>query len=255
MSMTGSAKLAGIIGWPIAHSLSPRIHGALDRGIWPWMALMFRLRFARRISPLCVNGLRMAGFGRQCHRAPQGSSLRTSRSASTTPRAQRARPIFCCSGETASKGATPMLRVLTASLWPKRRARMPSAIVSLQSSAPAAPRARPCWPRPKWVREKSASSPAIRCAQQPCCAMSRRSRRQNSAPLHGTQWPDAAGDVALLLNATSAGMRGKQPLTSRSTACPRTLMSAISSTIRWKPDARSQRGRRRAIPRSTDSAC
>ncbi len=27
MTMTGSAKLAGVMGWPIAHSLSPRLHG------------------------------------------------------------------------------------------------------------------------------------------------------------------------------------------------------------------------------------
>jgi len=27
MSVTGAAKLAGIVGWPVAHSLSPRLHG------------------------------------------------------------------------------------------------------------------------------------------------------------------------------------------------------------------------------------
>ncbi|MEE2760773.1 MAG: shikimate dehydrogenase, partial [Pseudomonadota bacterium] len=26
MIITGKARLAGVIGWPIAHSLSPRIH-------------------------------------------------------------------------------------------------------------------------------------------------------------------------------------------------------------------------------------
>ena len=27
MSMTGAAKLAGVMGWPVAHSLSPALHG------------------------------------------------------------------------------------------------------------------------------------------------------------------------------------------------------------------------------------
>ena len=27
MAITGSAKLEGIIGWPVCHSLSPRLHG------------------------------------------------------------------------------------------------------------------------------------------------------------------------------------------------------------------------------------
>ncbi|RME66821.1 MAG: shikimate dehydrogenase, partial [Alphaproteobacteria bacterium] len=27
MTISGHAKLAGVIGWPIGHSLSPRLHG------------------------------------------------------------------------------------------------------------------------------------------------------------------------------------------------------------------------------------
>ena len=27
MSITGSALLAGVMGWPVGHSLSPRLHG------------------------------------------------------------------------------------------------------------------------------------------------------------------------------------------------------------------------------------
>ena len=26
MNLTGNAKLAGVMGWPVAHSLSPRLH-------------------------------------------------------------------------------------------------------------------------------------------------------------------------------------------------------------------------------------
>ena len=27
MTLTGKARLAGVIGWPVAHSRSPRLHG------------------------------------------------------------------------------------------------------------------------------------------------------------------------------------------------------------------------------------
>ena len=27
MTLTGAAKLAGVMGWPVSHSLSPRLHG------------------------------------------------------------------------------------------------------------------------------------------------------------------------------------------------------------------------------------
>jgi len=61
MSISGKAKLAGVIGWPVAHSLSPRLHGYwLDAhgvdGAYVPLAVP-RDNFAR-----VIESLRIAGF-------------------------------------------------------------------------------------------------------------------------------------------------------------------------------------------------
>ena len=61
MSISGRAKLAGIIGWPVAHSLSPRLHGfwldahAIDGAYIP-------LAVAKEDFARVVDSLRRAGF-------------------------------------------------------------------------------------------------------------------------------------------------------------------------------------------------
>jgi shikimate dehydrogenase len=61
MSITGSAKLAGVVGWPIAHSLSPRLHShwieeyGIDAAYVP-------LAVRREDFAAVMNGLRLAGF-------------------------------------------------------------------------------------------------------------------------------------------------------------------------------------------------
>jgi len=61
MNITGSAKLAGIVGWPIGHSMSPRLHGhwieeyGIDAAYVP-------LAVRREDFSTAVNGLRLAGF-------------------------------------------------------------------------------------------------------------------------------------------------------------------------------------------------
>lgn len=61
MTISGKAKLAGVIGWPIAHSLSPRLHGywldahAVDGAYVP--LAVPREDFAR-----VIESLRIAGF-------------------------------------------------------------------------------------------------------------------------------------------------------------------------------------------------
>ena len=61
MNITGNAKLAGVVGWPIAHSLSPRLHGhwieeyGIDAAYVP-------LAIRREDFTAALNGLRLAGF-------------------------------------------------------------------------------------------------------------------------------------------------------------------------------------------------
>ena len=61
MSISGSAKLAGIIGWPVAHSLSPLLHGhwlseyRIDGAFVP-------LAVRREVFSDALRGLRLCGF-------------------------------------------------------------------------------------------------------------------------------------------------------------------------------------------------
>jgi shikimate dehydrogenase len=61
MSISGKAKLAGIVGWPVAHSLSPVLHGH-------WLAeygidgAMVPLAVQREDFAVVIDSLRRAGF-------------------------------------------------------------------------------------------------------------------------------------------------------------------------------------------------
>src|SRR5690242_21653997 len=61
MSLSGKAKLAGIIGWPVTHSLSPVLHGH-------WLAeyeidgAMVPLAAGREDFAAVIDGVRRAGF-------------------------------------------------------------------------------------------------------------------------------------------------------------------------------------------------
>ena len=58
MSLTGAAKLAGIIGWPVAHSRSPVLHGywlrryGIDGAYVPMAVKPENLRRALQSLPL-----------------------------------------------------------------------------------------------------------------------------------------------------------------------------------------------------------
>ena len=75
--ISGKAKIAGVIGWPIAHSLSPVLHGywLKDLGI---DGALVPLAVAREDFSKAIDGMRRAGFrGGQRHRAAQGSRFFT----------------------------------------------------------------------------------------------------------------------------------------------------------------------------------
>jgi shikimate dehydrogenase len=61
MSLTGKAKLAGIIGWPVTHSLSPALHGYWLReyGI---DGVLVPLAAKTEDFALVIDGVRRAGF-------------------------------------------------------------------------------------------------------------------------------------------------------------------------------------------------
>ncbi|MBU6296765.1 MAG: shikimate dehydrogenase [Alphaproteobacteria bacterium] len=61
MNITGAAELAGVAGWPVAHSLSPRLHGHWIRE-YGLDAAYVPLAIRKEDFAKAVNGLRLAGF-------------------------------------------------------------------------------------------------------------------------------------------------------------------------------------------------
>ena len=61
MSLTGKAKIAGVIGWPVSHSLSPVLHGhwLAEHGI---DGAMVPLAAGREDFSAVIDGARRAGF-------------------------------------------------------------------------------------------------------------------------------------------------------------------------------------------------
>ena len=83
MLLTGKARLAGIMGWPVGHSLSPRLHGhwfaryGIDGAYVPLPVQAADLELA-------FHGPAATGLSRlERHRAAQGGGL---------PPGRRARP-------------------------------------------------------------------------------------------------------------------------------------------------------------------
>ena len=58
---TGSTKLAGVVGWPIDHSLSPKLHGFWI-GEYQLDAAYIPMAVRREDFSSVINGLRLAGF-------------------------------------------------------------------------------------------------------------------------------------------------------------------------------------------------
>ena len=73
MIPSGKAKVAAVLGWPIGHSLSPRLHGfwlqqyGIDGAYIPLAIEPENFERVYRALP----GLGFAGG--QCHHSPQGS--------------------------------------------------------------------------------------------------------------------------------------------------------------------------------------
>ena len=106
--LSGSARLAGITGWPVGHSRSPRLHGfwleryGIDGAYVP-------LPIEPSHFPAAINGLMRAGFaGVNVHHPAQGGSLRDLRHRSTNSPGAPGRSTRWYSRTAASPAATPM---------------------------------------------------------------------------------------------------------------------------------------------------
>ena len=103
-------KRACVIGWPIAHSRSPLIHGYWLKQLRHRRQLHERCRCGRKTSQQFLRSLASAGLRRlQRHGAAQGSGVRRGRSrAKPRRRAVGAANTLWLEGRTAARAPTPI---------------------------------------------------------------------------------------------------------------------------------------------------
>jgi len=210
MNISGSAKLAGVIGDPVSHSLSPRLHAhwlemyGLDGAYVPLHVP--RYAFAR-----ALDGLRAAGFAGVNVTVPhKEAAFAVAHRLDASARATGAVNLLVFDGahiEGRNTDAAGLAESLAESLGAHALRGRPVAVLGAGGAARAAVLALDGLGASEIrVVARSAARADI---------LVRAPGSSTTAKLKGVawaDWPAAAADIVLLLNATSAGMRGKSPL-------------------------------------------
>lgn len=200
--LTGNARLAGIVGWPVAHSRSPRLHGFwLERMGIDGVYLPLAVRPGD--FSVAIHGLRAAGF--------RGCNV-------TLPHKQAAFAICDQRDQAARRSGTVNTLVFEGGKILGRNTDGAGFIASLRAHDidPAA--------GPVLVLGAGGAARAVAAALQDAgAAVSLANRTQDRAEALGKALPGlrvvpwqereaALGDFAMLVNATSAGMSGHEAL-------------------------------------------
>jgi len=183
-------KVAGVIGWPVAQSLSPRLHGF-------WLAqhgidgAYVKLPVAPHDFATVVRGLRRAGF--------QGVSV-------TIPHKQAAFAIAHRLDETAqAAGAVNQLVFCEDGTMEGLNTDAPGLAAALAGVDYAG--------KPVVILGAGGASRAAQLALKDAGEIRLLNRTPGRMGASGFgHWADAAKDAALVVNATSAGMKGAPPL-------------------------------------------
>jgi shikimate dehydrogenase len=207
--ITGAAKVAGVVGWPVAHSLSPLIHNA-------WIdalgldAVSCRSPSAASASELSSRPFERRELSRPERDLPSQAAAfeiaerprieRQWRERPTSASVRRAIDVFA---------TTPMVRCLIAARDADRGRRDESPACSARERRRASGAARS-------LRQCGKCVVAARRAEALRSAMSRASRRFSFDELI-----EPSSDARLVINATSAGLNGEGDLPDMSAAPPR----------------------------------
>lgn len=210
MKPSGRAKLAGVMGDPVAQSLSPRLHGhwleayGIDGCYVP-------LAVARENFALALRGLRLAGF--------KGVNVTVPHKEAAFAVADRLDPAAAAAKavnlllfhadhiEGRNTDAAGLAASLVDGLGAEFLRGKPAVVLGAGGAARAA-----------LVALDGLGAREIRLvARNPARALQLAGELAAACtaqlkPLAWSGWDEAAGDAALILNATSAGMRGKAPL-------------------------------------------
>jgi shikimate dehydrogenase len=207
MSISGAAKIAGIVGWPVAHSLSPRLHGF-------WLA---EHRIDGAYVPLAVRpedfstairGLRLSGF--------KGVSVTVPHKEAAFALADRNDDAAQAAGavnllvfhedgsiEGSNTDAPGLAASLNEALAPGELQGKPVVLLGAGGAARAAVLAL----NALGASEIRILSRAKQRGDAFAAALAPRSEA-HLVSLGFDAWPQAAKDAALLLNTTSAGLKG-----------------------------------------------
>ena len=217
--LTGGTRLAGIMGWPVAHSLSPRLHGhwlrryGIDGAYVPLPVLPERLEQALRALP----ALGFAGTNLTIpHKGPAASLVDH-----LSPAAERigavntvvVEPHGTLSGD--NTDGFGFIASLSESGVGWRAEAGPAVLLGAGGAARAVA-----------VALLDAGAPEVRLLNR----TPDRARALAGAlggPIHAVEWADRAAALdgaALLVNTTSLGMQGQPPLVLALDALPRTAL-------------------------------
>jgi shikimate dehydrogenase len=204
-----SAKLAGVVGWPIAHSLSPKLHAhwlaelGID-GFYVPLAVQ-REDFAR-----VVDALRLAGFAGVNVTVPhKEAAFALAHSTDEAARAAGAANLLVFGKDGAIAARNTDSAGLQASLVEELGKDAIRGRDAVLLGAGGAARAAVLALDAMGAREiriinrNAVRADAIAAALRPVT---------ESFLSAGTSWPAAASGAALLVNATSAGMKGAEKL-------------------------------------------
>jgi shikimate dehydrogenase len=199
--MTGKTILAGVIGWPVAQSLSPRLHGHWLRqyGIdGAYVPLPVRPEDFSTV----VRGLRRGGFAGVSITIPhKEAAFALAHRADTTARASGAVNQLVFHDDGSIEGLNTDAQGLAASLEQVALKAKPAVVLGAGGAARAAV-----------IALDRLGAAEIRIlnrhparAEELAAALARAA----TTPLVvAKEWASIAGDAALLVNATSAGMKG-----------------------------------------------
>jgi shikimate dehydrogenase len=208
---TGSAKLAGVIGWPVAHSLSPRLHAHWLREHKTDGAYV-PLAVRREDFATIIDGLQRAAFvGLNVTVPHKEAALALAHEADQTARAAGAANLllFRPDGRIEARNTDTfgLMQSLNEELGRNAFRSKPVVVLGAGGAARATVLALD--------RLGAAEIRIVIRNLGRAEALASMLKDPVTAPIRcfaWDEWPQAAGDAGLLVNATSAGMRGGPPL-------------------------------------------
>jgi shikimate dehydrogenase len=210
MSISGRAKIAGVVGWPVSQSLSPRLHGfwlrehQVDGAYVP-------LAVRREDFTLAVNGLRAAGFVGVSVTVPhKEAAFALAHDLDDAAHAAGAVNLLLFHSDRI-EGRNTDIEGLRASLGESLGANCAEGKTVVVLGAGGAARSAVLAADRLGAGEIRLVNRTASRVMPLVQAMQLHAKAKLSA-FEWAQWPEAAKGAVLLINATAAGMTGASPL-------------------------------------------